>query len=162
MSMTLMMKAIAKAHIRLLRTQVCLTCCVGLEPKDKNKWEIDEKEEKNVPKGPLNQVLFTAWERSDHFRMKELITNPHNYMNTIIREEHCQEDLFSHLYAVQLHLDWNVDWNFGTTNKMDWHLTGMLKDAHRKTPVFNGRVKCVRRIIWCRNQHQLKTNKMFE
>ena len=43
MSMTLMMKAIAKAHIRLLRTQVCLTCCVGLEPaeekKKKNRWE---------------------------------------------------------------------------------------------------------------------------
>lgn len=32
MSMTLMMKAMAKAQIRLLRTHVCFTCCVGLEP----------------------------------------------------------------------------------------------------------------------------------
>lgn len=36
-SMTLMMKAIAKAHIRLFRTHVCLTCCVGLEP---GEWSV--------------------------------------------------------------------------------------------------------------------------
>lgn len=33
MSMTLMMNAIAKAQIRLLRTHVCFSCCVGLAVK---------------------------------------------------------------------------------------------------------------------------------
>lgn len=73
MSMTLMMKAMAKAHIRLLRTHVCLTCCVGLEPvREKKKWWEGKK--KRLPDGPLNQMLVNAWKIYDNnFWMKELI-----------------------------------------------------------------------------------------
>lgn len=89
MSMTLMMKAMAKAHIRLLRTQVCLTCCVGLEPvEDKKKRWVGK--EKRLPGDLLSQVLLNAWKIPNHFWMKELITKPYIYMNTIIRDEQYQ------------------------------------------------------------------------
>lgn len=64
MSMTLMMKAMAKAQIRLLRTQVCLTCCVGLEPsrkKERKKEEVGKEGERTNVK-----VLFNAWKIADN------------------------------------------------------------------------------------------------
>ena len=53
-------------------------------------WE--GKRRQIIPEGPLNQELFNAWKTTDsNFRMKELITEPYNYMNTIIRDEHSQK-----------------------------------------------------------------------
>ena len=45
MSMTLMMNAMAKAQIRLFRTQVCFTCCVGLAVK---RWREDTSEQQLI------------------------------------------------------------------------------------------------------------------
>lgn len=87
----------ALAHTSLLDLLRRARTCRGEE---KKRWE-EKREKRKIPEGPLDQVLFNAWKISDsNFQMKELITKPYNYMSTIIRDKHSQENLFSHLYAV--------------------------------------------------------------
>ena len=52
MSMTLMMKAMANAQIRLFLTHVCLTCCVGLSAGTRERGKRTDEKTKQGFRGP--------------------------------------------------------------------------------------------------------------
>lgn len=87
-SMTLMMKAMAKAQIRLLRTHVCLTCCVGLEPAGEEGEELYPTQDCWTRRRPPGDVSLSFLNERAHHQISYLRGQ------VIIRR-----GLFSHLFA---------------------------------------------------------------
>lgn len=121
MSMTLMMKAMAKAQIRLLRTHVCFTCCVGLEPvRDERRepvhcWGDDSSCVSITP--TILQNLHIAIKNLSNMDKRFLRSREVGFQTyhqifpdcTSTTKGMSEEISLSHLRAVSPHRDWNVD-----------------------------------------------------
>lgn len=114
-SMTLMMKAMAKAHIRLLRTHVCLTCCVGLEPaggeREERYWQVPRMR----PWSPGDVFPSPPNERAHHKISR-------SRGRVIIRRA-----LFSHLFAAARLKVWLEFFS----KQIAARLSGVLKAAYQ-------------------------------